>query len=150
MYDHLSDPDNYHTFEAVIIDMCYQNSNNDIIHDFESTEFLEYDVVIYVKFESYENVSAFLGGDANTDVPIEDYTISLEISIDNSKSLYENGFYEDISLGDRINITSSSWIYMDSQFFYIAQLEYNGKEYLTFEEGLKNIVDMMEKDKSIF
>ena len=39
---------------------------------------------------------------------------------------------------------------MDSEFFYIAQVEYDGTEYLNFEDGLENIVDMMDKDKSLF
>lgn len=150
MYGHLSDPDNYHTFEAVIVDMCYQNSNHDIIHDFESIEFLEYEVMIHIEFESYENVSAFLGRSANADIPIEDFEFSLEVPIDNSKILYENGFYNDISLGDKINVTSSSWTYMDGDFFYVAHVEHNGVVYLDFESGLKNIVDMMNKNKSLF
>ena len=150
MRDHLSDPDSYHTFEAVIVDMCYQNSNYDIIHDFENADFLEYEIVINIKFENYENVSAFLGGSVNTDIPIEDFVFSLEIPVDNNKILYENGFYEDISLGDKINVTSSSWIYMDGNFFYVARIEHNGVIYLDFETGLNNIVDMMNKNKSLF
>ena len=150
MYDHLSDPDNYHAFEAVIVDMCYQNSNRDIIYDFESTDFLEYETVIHIEFESYENVSAFLGRSANTDIPIDDFKVSLEIPIDNSKILYENGFYKDIALGDKINVTSSSWTYMDGDFFYVAHIEHNGVTYLDFEAGLKNIIDMMNKNKSLF
>ena len=150
MYNHLSNPDNYRTFEAVIVDLFYQNSNRDIVRNFESTEFLEYEVVIYIEFESYEDISVFLGGNANTAIPVEDFEISLEISVDNSNILYENGFYKDIAMGDIINVTSSSWIYMDANFFYVAHIERNGVVYLDFESGLENIVDMMNKNKSIF
>ena len=54
-----------------------------------------------------------------------------------------------MTVGEKISVKVSDFIYMDSEYFYVVQLEYNGKEYLNFEEGLKNLVDMMNKNKSL-
>ena len=150
MRDHLSNPANYQTFDVVLTDMCYQDpSNHKILRDFDKQDFLNYDITIYVTFETIEDISAFLGHSPNLDIPLEEYEISLHIPRDNSKVLFNNGFYENISSGDKITITSSNWVYMDSDFFYVAQVEYNGVMYLSFDDGLKNITDMMNKNKSL-
>ena len=112
--------------------------------------FSNYETVFIVTFETTEDVRAFLGGTPNPDIPLQEFDFALHVNSDNSKILHSNGFYDSVSLGDKITVTVSSWIYMDGDFFYIAQLECDGTEYLTFDEGLKNIVDMMNKNKSLF
>jgi hypothetical protein len=86
----------------------------------------------------------------NTDIPLEEYKFQFRVTKDNSNLLSSNGFYNCVSLEAKISVKVSSYIYMDSEFFYIAQVEYDGTEYLNFEDGLENIVDMMDKDKSLF
>ena len=151
MRDHLSDSNNYATFEVILNDICYLDSNT---HQFVSnsnvSESSKGSAYFCVQFETYENVAVFIGGDPNKDIPIEEFVINFEITEENNKILYENGFYDDFALGDRITIAASHWIYMDTEFFYIAQVEYRGKVYLNFEEGLRNIVEMMNNDKSFF
>lgn len=150
MRDHLSTPDNYHKFEAIVADVFYLNpKTREIQRNFDTPDFLDLDVTIYIQFEDYENVSAFLGRTSNPDIPLDEHEYSLCIPAANSKILYENGFYKNVSAGDKISVMSSNWIYMDSDFFYVAQVETDSVVYLEFEKGLKNIVDMMNKNKSI-
>ena len=151
MRDHLSDPENYRTYEAVLTDMCYVDpKTREEFRDFKNTDFLGYDVILFVKFETVETVSKFLGGQPNPDIPLDEFQFALTIPVENSEILYENGFYTDIALGEKICVRSSDWVYMDGDFFYIAQLEYNHTVYLSFEAGLKNIIEMLQKNKSLF
>jgi len=151
MRDHLSTPDNYHKFEAIVADVFYLNpKTSEIQRNFDTPDFLDFDVTIYIQFEDHENVSAFLGRTSNPDMPLDEHEYSLCIPAANSKILHENGFYKNISAGDKISITSSNWIYMDSDFFYVAHAESDGVVYLNFEDGLKNIIAMMNNDKSLF
>jgi hypothetical protein len=39
---------------------------------------------------------------------------------------------------------------MDGDFYYVIGLKYDGIEYLNSEEGLKNMVEMMKKNRSLF
>ncbi len=151
MRDHLSDPENYQACEAILVDIYYLDPvTKEVFYDLETPEILDYETVFIVAFETTEDVSAFLGGTPNPYIPLEEYKISLRVASDNSKILHSNGFYDSVSLGDKITLTASNWIYMDGNFFFVAQVECDGTEYLTFDEGLKNIVDMMNKNKSLF
>ena len=91
-----------------------------------------------------------MGGTPNEDIPLEEYKIQYIVTKKNSKILWANDFFNHITVGEKISVNVSDFIYMDSEYFYIAQLEYNGKEYLNFEEGLMNIVDMIDENKSLF
>ena len=151
MRDHLSDADNYHTFNVTLHSISYQDpSTYDIVYDFDPSEVLDYDIIFRVTFETREEVSAFWGGRLNPDIPLEECIVPLQVISDNHKVLVSNGFYDHVSLGDTISITASDWIYMDGDFFFVAQAEYDGTEYLNLEDGLKNIISMMNKNKSLF
>ena len=151
MRDHLSNPENYQVYEAILTDIYYRDPvTKEDFDDLENSEITDYETVFIVTFETTEDVRAFLGGTPNPDIPLQEFDFALHVNSDNSKILHSNGFYDSVSLGDKITVTVSSWIYMNRDFFYIAQLECDGTEYLTFDEGLKNIVDMMNKIKSLF
>lgn len=150
MRDHLSDAANYQDYTVTLVDMYYKDtSNGETRRDFDNQDFVDYDVNISVTFETVEQVSAFLGGSPNKNKPLEDYKFSLVIHAANNRILFENGFYENIAIGNKINIIASDWIYMDGNFFYVAQVEYDGVVYLDFEDGLKNITDHMDENKSL-
>lgn len=151
MREHLSDPENYQAYEAILTDIYYRDPvTKEVIGDLEKSKITDYETVIIVTFETTEDVRTFLGGTPNHDMSPEEFNFELHVNSYNSKILHSNRFYESVSLGDKITVTASSWIYMDGDFFYIAHLECDGTEYLPFDEGLKNIVDMINKNKSIF
>ena len=76
--------------------------------------------------------------------------VLLEVSAENSKILLENGFYKDFLVGNVVEIQSSNWVYMDANFYYIIGVKYGEIQYLNAEDGLQNIVDMMDKERSLF
>lgn len=53
-------------------------------------------------------------------------------------------------MNETIEIRASDLIYMDGNFFYIASVMYDETEYLNFDDGLKNIVNMIKKKRSVF
>ena len=57
---------------------------------------------------------------------------------------------KDIDQGDSITLRCSTWIYMDGYFYYVAEVKAEDKQYLSFEDGLANIIAYMEDNKSLF
>ena len=129
MRNHLSDPENYGTYQAIIVE-CTTGS-------------------LTVTFEDRASVKSFLGANSNPDIPVEDYRFVLLLTAENSQLLTESGFFETVSAGDKITIRASNYIYMDGNFFQIAMIEHGETVYLPFEKGLQNIITMMENNKSL-
>ena len=152
MRDHLKKSNNYQTREVILKDFYYIDpSTNEKKRDFTTQEFSNNDIIFEVSFfNNIEELRPFLGGSPNENISLEVYKIQFRVIKSNSKILLANDFFNHITVGEKISVKVSDFIYMDSEFFYIAQLEYNGKEYLNFEEGLMNIVDMMDENKSLF
>ena len=57
---------------------------------------------------------------------------------------------EEIRDGDKITVRCSTWIYMDSPFYYVAELKNQDKTFLSFNDGLKNIKEYIDNNKSFF
>lgn len=151
MYGYLKDRDNYATYTVTVTEICAWDSKYlEKTTDLADERFENGHIVFCCIFDSYEAVSAFLGTAANEEVPLSDYPISLEITPKSHAALTEAGFYEAFTVGDTLEITASSLIYMDGEFFYIAGLTYGDTEYLSVTKGLQNIVDMMKRNRSFF
>ena len=152
MRNHLKNPDNYQACEVILEDFYYiVPSTNEKKRDFTTNEFSNNDIIFDVSFfNGIEELRPFLGGMPNPDIPLEEYKFQFRVIKSNNRILLANGFFNQITVGEKISVRVSDFIYMDSDFFHIARLEYNGKEYLNFEEGLTNIIDMMNKNKSFF
>ena len=104
---------------------------------------------VFVKFYTKEEVAKFRGVSAeNLTSNPEDYLITLEIIGNNVNEAYDNGLTEEIQSGDVIEVVTSSWIYMDRDFFYIIGLSKDNKEYLNKDEGLQNLISYMDENKS--
>lgn len=150
MYEHLSNRDNYGTYQARVVDMyVYDQESKTYYRDYQSEMFLKGKVVFEVCFETYKDVETFLGSTPNESLPLSDYTFQLHVTPENNMILAEQGFYEDFSVGNTVQICSSHFIYMDTNYFYIAGLQYADTEYLSPDVGLENIIDMMKKDWSL-
>lgn len=80
----------------------------------------------------------------------EEDIIQLELIGENYNTLKEEFINKEISSGMYFEIKCSNWIYMDTNFYYIAELKILDKIYLSFEEGLDNIIKYMNNNKSIF
>ena len=125
MREHLSDEDNYQDIEATF---CSYKEAGDRIY-------------LYV---SVENKSAFDSSEANSE------EIRLELVGDNCNVLSEALAKEEICEGNRITVKCSTWIYMDSTFYYVAELKTQSQTFLSFDDGLKNIVKYVNDNKALF
>ena len=125
MREHLSNEANYHDIEATF---CSYKEAGDRIY-------------LYV---SVEDKSAFDSSEVNSE------EIRLELVGDNCKVLGEVLAKEEIREGDRITVKCSTWIYMDSTFYYVAEIKNQDKIFLSFDDGLKNITKYVNDNKALF
>lgn len=149
MRDHLSNPASYHSYTVVVKDMYFQDADKKN-RDFSSTYCLNFDATLVVFLPNIKDALPFLGSQQIPESAVSGYELTLCISARNSKILFDEGFYQSIQMGDEIQIRASNWIYMDGTFFYVAELKYQGIQYLYFEDGLQNIITMMDEKKSLF
>ena len=153
MYDHLSNEKNYERYEVAIENIYLFNQEtmkfeeyNDTIHD-ES----HLSTTVYFGVSELDGIDGFDGGEyLLSDGTKTERVVLLEVSAENSKILFENGFYKDFLVGNVVEIQSSDWIYMDTNFYYVIGVKYGETQYLNAEDGLQNIVDMMDKERSLF
>lgn len=131
MYRHLSNVNNYKTFEVT----------------FNGIEREEYGTYFDITFPEDVGLDDFYGyGSTKRDGEFDFYA---EIEENNYDVLIENGFLENVKNGEKIEIRISDWIYMDGGFHYIIAVRYNGEEYLNVEDGIKNVKRMMNKNRSL-
>ena len=150
MRKHLSDPSNYYTANVILSDVSiYDSESSAFVSCLDMADYLDHDVYFTVTFYTYEDIELFLGGPPNKDIPPNEFVYDLVVFSENNKKLYENGFYDDFTLGEKITLSTSYFIYMDGEFFNVAMVERDGIVYLNFEEGLNNIMNYMNEHKSL-
>ena len=149
MRDHLSDRTNYNSYRGEICDIYYFDAENIKVSLLSTDEIPECDVVIELTFDDRDTINKFLGAEPNPEWSLDEYKFTFDITKENNQILVENGFYDTVSLNTQIEITASSFIYMDSDFFFIAAVTYNETEYLHFEDGIQNIQEYINEHKSL-
>ena len=125
MREHLGNEDNYYAIDATF---CSYKKADDRIY-------------LYV---TIEDMSAFDASEANSK------EIRLELVGDNCDALSEFLTKYEIRDGDKITVRCSTWIYMDSTFYYVAEIKKQDKTFLSFDDGLKNIREYIDNNKSLF
>ena len=125
MREHLSNEDNYYVIDATF---CSYKETDDRIY-------------LYV---AVEDKSAFDSSEVNSE------EIRLELVGDNCNVFSEVLAKEEIREGDRITVKCSTWIYMDSTFYYVAEIKNQDKIFLSFDDGLKNIIRYVNDNKALF
>jgi hypothetical protein len=125
MREHLSNEENYCDIEATF---CSYKETNDRICLFVVVE----DKSDFDSSEMYREV------------------IMLELVGDNCNVLSEVLAKREICEGDRITVKCSTLIYMDSTFYYVAELKTQSQTFLSFDDGLNNIIKYVNDNKSLF
>lgn len=137
MYKTLSNPSFYQTRMFFIEKMTAYDSLN-VVYDSSDNFPDDVDTIIlegkYIRF-----------------VPSVTYNKPLRVKVvgENVNLLLKSGFFKDYSFGDYIEVSFANFIYMDTEYFYVAGLSYQDKEYIDFEVGLKNIIALMDENRSI-
>jgi len=152
MIQHLSDINNYTQYDAKIINMYYEyeegvfsdNLQNERITDVKN-------VYIDVLLNSKEEIAHFYGvAESSLNKDCSEYSVRLKIIPENCQKLLKTGFFDVVKTGDNVVLKASNWIYQDSEFFYIIAITRGEVEFLNESDGLKNIVRMMQENKSLF
>ncbi len=68
----------------------------------------------------------------------------------NASVLEENGFFDNVKSGDALQVRADLFTYGDTDFFFVASVKAGDRVYLNEETGMKNIVEMMSSNKSLF
>ena len=130
MYNHLKKLENYVTATATVTEIGYIS---------------EGDPYLKCVFDDREVAEDFLGGLSQ----FADDPLRLMLPKKSYWLLTERDFFKTLSVGDTITVTASPFIYMDGEFWYIAAITHDGTEYLSFDEGLRNIKRMMRRNPSM-
>ena len=127
---------------------------NGIMREFLGNEYNYYDVdAIFCSYEKVDDrIYLFLTVERSDFEPFElnNEEIRLELVGDNCDILEEYLANNEIVEGDKITVKCSTWIYMDSDFYYIAEIKGEEKMFLSFDDGLKNIIKYIGNNKSLF
>lgn len=133
MYKHLSNANNYESIELTYESAYYYGPDS---HD-----------RIDVDGNTVPNdYGIYLEGHIVTDDG-EQLKICFELFKSNAEVLIKSGFFDDVSEGDVIKIRATQWWYMDNDFNFVAEVEYEDKLYLELDQGLKNIIAVMNKHR---
>lgn len=150
MYKHLSNVKNYRTYEITIEKIYVVNKETEKLEEYDQTVHDEGHLNATVYFGISE-LDGFYGGEyILNDGSKTDNIVLLRVLAENSKILVENDFYNNFSRGAHIEIQVSNWVYMDTKFYYVIGVQCGDIQYLKSGDGLRNVVDMMDKDRSLF
>ena len=149
MRKHLSDEANYHPYRGMICDVYYFDEEGGKVSLLQRNEIPQRPVVLELAFDDLETVRTFLGGEPDPERMPDEYRFSFYITEDNSRILADHGFYTFVSVNTPVEIMASSYIYMDTDFFWIAAVTCDERTCLPFDDGLQNIRDYMNEHKSL-
>ncbi|MBQ9736054.1 MAG: hypothetical protein IJV96_04640 [Clostridia bacterium] len=150
MYKHLSDVNNYEAYDVAVEKIYVCNKETGKLEEYDESFHDESYLSTTVYFSASELNGFYSGEYILADGTRTESMVLLEVIAESSKTLLENDFYKDFSPGSVIEIQSSDWVYMDANFYYVIGVKYGETQYLNLEDGLQNIVDMMDKDRSLF
>ena len=145
----LSNEKNYHSYYGKICDIYYYDTENNKVSLLSSDDIPDCDVELQLTFDEPDTIEKFSGGKPNPEFSLDEYNFVFRITKENHQILSESGFYSLVTKNTPIEITASSYIYMDSNYFFIAAVTYNETAYLGFEDGFKNIQQYISENKSL-
>ena len=149
MYDYFSNENNYYTWTVTVKDFVWTDADNDYTaySMYENSENFEHRALEKRKY-MYISLSATI---LEYEKEWMDYIkeTAFEIHYENAVELIENGFLENVSIGDTITIRATHCTYSDANFLYVAAVEKDGVVYLDMQTGLKNITEYMDGRRSL-
>lgn len=149
MYDHFLDESNYYTWTVTVKDLVWTDADNDYnaYSMYENSENFEHRLLEERKYNYISLATTILEYEEEWMDYIKEE--AFEIRYENAVELIENGFLENVSIGDTITIRATCWTYGDRDWFFLAELESDGVTYLDMQTGLKNIREYMDENRSL-
>lgn len=148
MREHLSNPDNYYEFTVEVTRIYTYDGDN---YDNRSTDIsCSADVdansdLFYIEDKVLSGNYQFVDGDYYE----KQIEIQFELSRANVLYLLSTDFYDVAKVGTQLNIRSTMWIYGDREWQYVAEIKLDDAVYLGFNDGLQNITEYMNANKSL-
>ena len=147
-YRRLSNPELYDEFSMIVKGLEYYDADTKEIKEYTPDITLEEfdEVYIVVYCDSRETFISFHGSIADwvTDEMISEDYIDLRVCKENNDILISNDFYKEINPGDNIIVSATHFVSFDKTQTFMCSLKTENKLYLDFDEGLSNIVKMMD------
>lgn len=137
MRKYLSEPNNYNNLNLFVYEVNYFDNDTNKFTPLNSAENFDYknnEIFLNCKYEESKS---------------EEQLITFSIIGANALILYQNGFFDKIEAEELISVKSTEWIYMDTNFFFIAEVNRGDIAYLEFDTGLNNIVEYINSNKSL-
>ena len=151
MYDHFLDENNYYTWTVTVKDFVWGYLDEDHKYNaysmYENSENLEYRALEEKEYAYTSLPVAVLDAEEAWMDYIEEK--AFDLCYENAVTLIENGFLENVKIGDTITIRATCWTYGDTDWFFLAELESGGVTYLDMQTGLKNIREYMDENRSL-
>lgn len=150
MRKHFSDSDNYYELTVEVTRIYFYVSNKNYEKPYiditgVSDVAIETDAIYYIDGKLMSGNVPYLDEEDYA----KQFEFHFEVSLPNILHLLSTDFYDTVKVGDSLNLRSTMWTYWDRQWNYVAEISLNGTTYLTFEEGLQNIIDEVNANKSL-
>lgn len=150
LYNRLSNPEYYDEFSMIIRGFEYSDVDTNQIEEYtpDISEERIHQIYIVVSCDSRETFINFFGGisEDTTDEKISEEHIYLQLCKENNDILISGNFYDELSVGDNITVSATHFVYFDVGRNYVCSIKTENKTYLDFDEGLSNIVKMMDNE----
>lgn len=150
MFDHLGNRSNYEPYTVKIVEIVYYDGQRQVtLTDTSDEAFQASDVCFTVVLTDENDRNAFHSSASQADLPLSEFKIRFDLAQANHQLLLNSGFYDDYTLGEPVELCASNWSHMDGFFYYIIGVHYNDTEYLNADDGLENVINEMNENKSL-
>lgn len=149
MYKHFKDPNNYYEWTVTVKDCVWTDVEDDYkaYSLFNNSENFEYRALEERKYNHIALSTTILEYEEEWMDYIKEKAFT--VHYENALKLIENGFLENVSIGDKITIRATCWTYGDTDWFFLAAVESGGVTYLDLQTGLQNIKEYMDENRSL-
>ena len=141
-YKNLSNEKNYQKFDVKFSYVKVLNSTA------QTSEFQNERLEFAVTFLTLEELNLFKTTKLESVSSLDSYPIIFTVLKENTNSLLENNFFNEINEGDTITIWVSMYHGINTIYNFLAGVSSADKTYLTFDEGLARIIQHMDDNRS--
>lgn len=150
MREHFSNPDNYFEFEIEVTRIYFYDDDKH-----RDERFVDITCSADVDLDSADTF--YIDGKVlDGNVPFldkDDYAMHSELDFEISRAnvlhLLSTEFYNVIKVGDKLKVRSTLWTYSDNDWRHVAEIKLGDTVYLGLAEGLQNIIDYANANKSV-
>ena len=141
-YKNLSDEKNYEKYDVKFSYARVLNENN------QRTDFKNKTLELTVTFLSLDELNIFKTIKLENVSNLDSYPITFLIFKDNTNTLLDSNFFDDVKEGDIITVWVNTYRGIDTIYNYLGGITFGEKTYLSLEDGLNGIIKHMDEHRS--